>query len=128
MTTEQHFQARPCAGSRILRLISDGGARLCLVEADGRPVQAFAGSGTEHLSSLKEPHLQALAPQVGLHYRHLASPRDMAEALRDERLAHRAVVARDLRCVPAGAALLLLVVAAVAWRRQVAKGRVGGSA
>lgn len=104
------------------------GNRQSLVEADGRPVQAFAGSGTEHLSSLKEPHLEALASQVGLHYRRLASPRDMAEALRDERLARRAVVARDLRSVPAGAALLLLVVAAVAWCRQVAKGRVGGPA
>lgn len=128
MTIAQHVQAQPCAGSRILRFISDCGARLYLVAADSRPVQAFAGSGTEHLSSLKEPHLQALAPQVGLHSRRLASPRDMAGALRDERLARRAVVARDLRCVPVAAALLLLVVAAVAWRRQVAQGKVGGSA
>jgi mxaL protein len=39
------------------------GSRQTLVEADGRPVQAFEGSGTEHLSSLKEPHLQVLAAQ-----------------------------------------------------------------
>ena len=42
-----------------------GGSRQTLVEADGRPVQAFQGSGTEHLSSLKEPHLQALARAGG---------------------------------------------------------------
>lgn len=102
-----------------------GGNRQTLVEADGRPVQAFQGSGTEHLSSLKEPHLQVLAAQVGLHYRRLAAPQDLAEALRDQRLARRAVVARDLRFVPAAAAFLLLVVAAVSWRRQVGKGRVG---
>lgn len=105
-----------------------GGNRQSLVESDGRPVQAFRGSGTEHLSSLKEPHLLVLAGQVGLQYRRLATPRDLVDALRDERLARRVVVARDLRFVPAAVALLLLVVAAFSPRRHVSKGRVGAPA
>ena len=104
-----------------------GGSRQSLVEADGSPVKAYQGSGTEHLSSLKEPHLLELAAQVGLQYRHLATPGDLVEALRDERLARSAVVARDLRFVPAAVALLLLV-AAFAPRRRAGKGRVGAPA
>jgi mxaL protein len=66
--------------------------------------------GDEHMSSVKEEHLRALAAQTGLAYAHL----DGAERLlRDFEAAAdpRAVrVAADIRPYPAGLALLLLVI------------------
>jgi mxaL protein len=45
------------------------------------PFGASAAKGTEHLSSVREPHLKALAAQTGLTYAHLDGPDDLAAAL-----------------------------------------------
>ena len=77
-------------------------------------VQPQSGRGAlrqEHLSSLHEPHLQALARRLGLHYARLGSPQVLADALRDPRLAQHRPVPTRLAWLPALAALALL-----AWR------------
>jgi mxaL protein len=79
-----------------------------LVDESGHAIQSLKGSGTEHLSSLKESHLQALAQRTQLLYARLGSLQSMRDILRTPRLAQRIVAPRDLRFVPAGLALLLL--------------------
>jgi mxaL protein len=86
-----------------------GGARQTLVDADGRPVMAYAGSGIEHLSLRKDAHLQALATASGLTYRPIDSPADLRALLRSNALAQRVVAPRDVRAVPTALALLLLL-------------------
>ncbi len=44
------------------------------------PFGASAAKGTEHLSSVREPHLKALAAQTGLAYAHLDGPDGLAPA------------------------------------------------
>jgi len=68
-------------------------------------------TGSEHLSSLREPYLKEIAQQVGFEYARLARPSSLSEAMRDGRFAHREPVPTDLYWLPASAALLLL-----AWR------------
>lgn len=63
---------------------------------------------TEHLSGLREPHLQALASQVGFNYARLAGPTSLSEALRDQRFARRRQTPTDLHWLPASIAVLLL--------------------
>jgi mxaL protein len=63
----------------------------------------------EHLSELREPHLRMLAARTGLDYAALRDPAALAGLLRDPRLAKRVRVPTDLYGVPAGLALLLLV-------------------
>lgn len=67
-----------------------------------------SGAGREHLSSLREPHLQALARQVGFEYARLVNPTSVSDALRDPRFAERRPVATELYWLPAAAALLVL--------------------
>jgi mxaL protein len=66
--------------------------------------------GEEHLSSVKEGHLRAIAAQTGLSYAYF----DWAEALVHEFEAaakpRQVVVATDIRPYPAGLALALLIV------------------
>jgi mxaL protein len=68
-------------------------------------------SGTEHLSSLKESYLQVLAGDAKLEYRRLARRADMMAALRSPVLRRPLPIDTDLRWIPAGLALLLLLVA-----------------
>jgi mxaL protein len=76
-----------------------------------RNVDPAAGDAVsrEHLSALREPHLQELAQRVGFDYLRLARVSSVSEALRDPRLGQRRPVAIDLSWLPAAAALLVLV-------------------
>lgn len=74
-------------------------------------VQRMEGPSHEHLSELREAHLQKLAREMGFGYLRLARADALATALLDPRLARSAPVQTDVRSVPAGLALLLL-----AWR------------
>lgn len=107
-------------------LVGVGGevpARIPRVDRDGRRlgwwaaedvVQRFGpgtpGSAHEHLSELREAHLQALGKLLGLGYRRLSTPQAAADAMLDPALARPQPVATDLRWVPALLALLLLAV------------------
>ena len=64
----------------------------------------------EHLSGLREPHLQALADQLGFSYARLAGPESLSVAMRDQRFARRRPTPTDLFWVPAAIAVLVLVV------------------
>jgi mxaL protein len=66
--------------------------------------------GAEHLSALREPHLQEIAHQVGFDYARLSSTESLARAMLDRRFARRAQAATDLYWIPALLALLLLAV------------------
>jgi mxaL protein len=65
----------------------------------------------EHLSGLREPHLQELAKRIGFGYARIADESSLSLAMRDPRLSRRRAVATDLDWLPAGLALLIL-----AWR------------
>lgn len=86
-----------------------GGAQQTLVDADGAPIEVQRGSGIEHLSSLKEPHLRALAQATGLQYQRLREPGDLSAALRAPQLARQVQAEASWRWLPALLALLLLV-------------------
>jgi mxaL protein len=104
-------------------LIGVGGtlpARIPKTDRDGNPagfweagdvVQRDDGPSHEHLSELREAHLQSLARLMGFGYRRLMQADALATALLDSRLARSAPVQTDVRWVPALLALLLL-----AWR------------
>lgn len=64
--------------------------------------------GREHLSSLKEAHLERLARDVGFNYTRLSDLDSIAEALRDPRSARRTWAPVNGYWLPALAALLLL--------------------
>jgi mxaL protein len=64
--------------------------------------------GAEHLSGLREPHLQEIAHQVGFEYARLNGPEAMARAMLDRRFARRELALTDLYWIPALGALLLL--------------------
>ncbi len=68
------------------------------------------GTAHEHLSELREPHLRALGELLGLGYRRLSGPADLAEAMLDPALVSRERVATDLRWLPALLALVVLAV------------------
>jgi len=105
-------------------LIGVGGdlpARIPRFDGDGNPVGIWAaadvvqrfGPGTpgtahEHLSELREPHLQALGKLLGLGYRRLATTDVAAEAMLDPALAQPRPIGTDLRWVPALLGLGLL--------------------
>jgi mxaL protein len=78
-----------------------------VIQGDSDPAGG-ASVSREHLSALHEPHLQALARQVGFEYARLASPGQIAEAMRDSRFAQRRPVPTDLSWLPVSAALVLL--------------------
>jgi mxaL protein len=75
-----------------------------------RNVNPAAGDppSREHLSSLREPHLQELAKQVRFEYARLVDTASISAAIRDVGFAQRRPVPTDLRWLPALAALLIL--------------------
>lgn len=64
--------------------------------------------GAEHLSALRETHLQEVAHQVGFDYARLSSPETLARAMMDRRYARREWAATDLYWIPVSVALALL--------------------
>jgi len=66
------------------------------------------GTPHEHLSELRETHLQALGELLGLGYRRLIAPDSAATAMLDPALAQPQPVATDMRWLPALLGLLLL--------------------
>ncbi len=82
-----------------------------VVQRADRPV----GQSTEHLSELREDHLQAVAKLLGFGYRRLGSDAALVEAVLDPALARKQPTPTDLRWVAALAALVLL-----AWRHRPA--------
>lgn len=96
--------------SRIPRSDGDGQAIGWWQAAD--VVQRFGpgtpGTAHEHLSELREPHLQALGRLLGLGYRRLVATDTAAAAMLDPALAQPLRVATDLRGWPALLALVLL--------------------
>jgi mxaL protein len=74
-------------------------------------------AGLEHLSALREPHLQALARGTGLGYLKLDATDALGDALQARRLARVQPVETDLRWLPALAALALLVLRFAPWPR-----------
>lgn len=99
--------------ARIPRFDGDGNAVGHWAAAD--VVQRFGpgtpGTAHEHLSELREPHLQELGRALGLGYRRLTTLDAAAEAMLDPSLALPQPTATDLRWLPALLGLLLL-----AWR------------
>jgi mxaL protein len=85
-----------------------GGAQQSLVDNDGAPLQAYEASGIEHLSSLKQAHLQAVADAAGLRYRRLRDVGDLSAAMRAPELARPVKTQASWRWLPALAALVLL--------------------
>jgi mxaL protein len=65
--------------------------------------------GNEHLSSVKEDHLRALAAQTGLAYAYLDGAEALLQAFEAAARPREVVVATDIRPYPAGLALALLV-------------------
>lgn len=99
--------------ARIPRFDSDGNAIGHWAAAD--VVQRFGpgtpGTAHEHLSELREPHLQELGRALGLGYRRLIALDDAADTMLDPAAARPQPTATDLRWIPALLGLLLL-----AWR------------
>ena len=69
---------------------------------------ARGGNGNEHLSALREPHLRALAAQLGLEYLPLRDRSTLAEAMLDPRFARIRRIPTDLSWVAVSLALGLL--------------------
>jgi mxaL protein len=93
-----------------------------------KEVGAGAPASHEQLSELAVAHLRGLAAQVGFDYATLSGPTTLGDLMRDSRLAHRRKVATDISWLPAGVALVLLVVYfwPAAWwgrRRRIGIGR-----
>lgn len=68
-------------------------------------------TGTEHLSSLKEPYLQLLAQEARLDYRRLTRRADLVAALQSAQAQRPLPIDTDLRWIPAALALVLLLLA-----------------
>jgi len=91
-----------------------------VVGSDGRPAGETVASGSgpssselqghEELSAVREPHLRALAQEVGFEYRHLQRPGTLAEAMEDPRFARRTPTPTQIGWIPALAALILLAI------------------
>lgn len=101
---DEVMQADPASLGRTV-----GGARQSLVDADGAPLEVDRSGGQEHLSSLKEPHLRALAQAAGLHYARLRDTRDLDTALRSAALERPLRSPVSWRWLPALLALALMV-------------------
>lgn len=119
-------------------LIGVGGqlaARIPKTDSDGNPAGFWTADevvqrpgldqGIEHLSRREDDYLQSLATAMGLGYVALADPTSMKRAMLDTRLARRQAVETDLRWLPAGLALLLLVWRFLPERRSPVDGRQG---
>ena len=78
--------------------------------------------GQEHLSSLRENHLQELAAQTGLDYVRVDSPLKFVETLRNEKYARRTPVLSDMGWIPATLAFVCLSYCLVVmpWRNNPA--------
>jgi mxaL protein len=74
----------------------------------GDIIQDSKVRGLEHLSSLREPHLQEVAHQVGFGYARLTSLESIARVMLDKRFARRDKALTDLYWIPALLALMLL--------------------
>jgi mxaL protein len=82
-----------------------------MVDESGQSVaQQAAVGGTEHLSSLKSPHLRELASQTGMAYHTLADADGLAAALTDPELGRTQAVPTRIDWLPA-----LLGVLSLAW-------------
>jgi mxaL protein len=92
-----------------------------VVGSDGRPSVEAGGAGEsspaasgppghEELSELREPHLRALAQEVGFEYRHLEGADSLAEAMEDPRFARRTPTPTGIGWLPALAALIVLAI------------------
>ena len=79
-----------------------------VIQSLGEAPDANANQNREHLSALREPHLQTIAQQVGFEYARLVRPSSVSDAMRDSRFAQHRLVPTDLYWVPAMAALLVL--------------------
>jgi mxaL protein len=80
-----------------------------VVQPEGEAARAAAVRwGGEHLSSLREPHLQALARQIGFDYARLSRLADLAPAMLDRRHATWRPVPTRLAWLPALVALSVL--------------------
>jgi len=86
----------------------EGYWRAAEVLQPGDVIPGSQSQGTEHLSALREPHLQEIAHQVGFDYARLSSTESIARAMLDRRFARRAQAATDIYWIPALMALLLL--------------------
>lgn len=107
-------------------LIGVGGdlpARIPRFDGEGRAVGWWApgdvvqggGPGTpgtahEHLSELREPHLQGLGKLLGLGYRRLTGPGSVADAMLDPALSTSRSVPTDVRWIPALLGWMVLAV------------------
>jgi len=85
-----------------------------------RPADPGAAAGTEHLSSLKQTHLQELAALTGLGYARLQATTDVAEILQDARATRNLPAPVDLRA-PLIALALALIVFAIGPARRLPK-------
>lgn len=74
------------------------------------PASGPAASSREHLSALREEHLQALAQQVGFEYRRMTDLDSIEPVFTDARFATRTRVPTDISWLPAAAALLVLAI------------------
>jgi len=74
----------------------------------GDIIQDSKVRGAEHLSSLREAHLQEVAHQVGFGYTRLSSAESIAGVMLDKRFARREKALTDLYWIPALLALMLL--------------------
>jgi mxaL protein len=66
-------------------------------------------TSAEHLSSLREPYLQALAKSIRFEYSRLSDESTLRTVMRDKRFARKREVATDLYRLPVGLALLVLL-------------------
>jgi mxaL protein len=85
-----------------------GGTGEGMVDSEGKPIAKQKSSGTEHLSSLKEPYLVQLATETGMSYRRLDTLAGLAEAIKAPAFARKAATESDLRWVLAALALAAL--------------------
>ena len=69
--------------------------------------------GREHLSAVDEPHLRRLASESGLAYQHLGNAGSLAPALRTIARPRLHASKENLRWIPAGTALFLLLLTLV---------------
>lgn len=72
------------------------------------PYEVGAGNGQEHLSALREPHLKAVAAEIGFGYARLDSADVLQRAMTAREVVRREVVKTDVRWIPAALAALLL--------------------
>ena len=80
-----------------------------MVGVDGGDLEARIRAGTEHLSQLRETHLEQLAAETGLYYHRLRHPAALVERLQARDLSVTRLQALDLRWLPAVLTLLLVL-------------------